>query len=632
MAITYLDVRQSEWRATAQMIGGSANITADTLFANTDSLIQKLIEDRNVNLSDGGVISLSANGQTLTFSSNLFLNINQTAAGGAPAQISLGSATVAFPANGYMLYATVNRTSSTATLTTVSSSVGLPTATYLNQDVFLIAIRDDISGGIPKVYFRNGTVVFGGQSIRLGAGSVLDQYFSVGNISDATKQIAFSTGSATTGTQLTLASIATANRTITFPDVTDTVVTLAAPQTLSNKVLATLATNVVTDSTTTGSAATLAAADITVGDVRLTNSSLISVSGIPAGTAGQQLTIQNQTGNTISINNIDSGAATADQIYTGTGAGLSMPATATFSFVYDAIAAKWNLIGVAGSSASFGIPKIDVVQTAGAISGHLFEISTPSSNISVGAVYTNSGTSVTVLNSVTTTQAGWILFTSGVGSVATSGTLTLSSGTGPSTIAYSSVQALATYTPIYTTPLYYEMEMIGAGGTGGNGGNSGTSGGGGGGGGGGYISGIISNSTIYYAISSTLTAVFQSPSYFVVLAGANGAAGVSGATAAPGGSGGTVSLSNHTGFIYMKGPDGGGSYAGNNNTGGIGGAGAGVFGGGGGGYGEVAGGGPGGGGGLGSGGGGGGGAGSGGPAGAGGLGGSGFIKLTYRYQ
>ena len=42
-------------------------------------------------------------------------------------------------------------------------------------------------------------------------------------------------------------------------------------------------TSVVTDSTTTGSATTLQTSDILDGVVRLTNSSLVSISGIPAG-------------------------------------------------------------------------------------------------------------------------------------------------------------------------------------------------------------------------------------------------------------------------------------------------------------------------------------------------------------
>jgi hypothetical protein len=52
-----------------------------------------------------------------------------------------------------------------------------------------------------------------------------------------TKRIGFSSVGNTTGTTLSLASQTSVNRTITFPDITDTVVTLASTQTLTNKTL-----------------------------------------------------------------------------------------------------------------------------------------------------------------------------------------------------------------------------------------------------------------------------------------------------------------------------------------------------------------------------------------------------------
>jgi hypothetical protein len=56
---------------------------------------------------------------------------------------------------------------------------------------------------------------------------------------DATKRIGFQSSGSTTATTLTLVAATTANRSITFPDTTDTVVTLAATQTLTNKTLTT---------------------------------------------------------------------------------------------------------------------------------------------------------------------------------------------------------------------------------------------------------------------------------------------------------------------------------------------------------------------------------------------------------
>jgi hypothetical protein len=55
--------------------------------------------------------------------------------------------------------------------------------------------------------------------------------------SDVTKKIGFQASGSTTGTTTTIAVAQTADRTITLPDVTDTLVGLAAPQTLTNKTL-----------------------------------------------------------------------------------------------------------------------------------------------------------------------------------------------------------------------------------------------------------------------------------------------------------------------------------------------------------------------------------------------------------
>lgn len=105
-----------------------------------------------------------------------------------------------------------------------------------------------------------------------------------------------------------------------------------------------------TDSTTTGSDATLAA--FSTGIVRLTNGSLVSLGGIPAGTSGQQLIIENKTGNQLSIVNEDTGATAANRIQTGTGANASMANNASFEFVYDSTSSRWQLVGGTGSGGS----------------------------------------------------------------------------------------------------------------------------------------------------------------------------------------------------------------------------------------------------------------------------------------
>ena len=138
--------------------------------------------------------------------------------------------------------------------------------------------------------------------------------------------------------------------------------TVTGPQTF-------LQTQVITDATTTGSATTLQSADILVGNVRLTNGSLVSVSGIPAGAAGQQIIVENQTGNTITINNNDAGATAANRIFTGTGGAAQMAANASFEFVYDATTTRWMLVGGTGSGSGSGSKNYLTTYTASTSSG-----------------------------------------------------------------------------------------------------------------------------------------------------------------------------------------------------------------------------------------------------------------------
>ncbi len=112
--------------------------------------------------------------------------------------------------------------------------------------------------------------------------------------------------------------------------------------------------SVTTDSTTTGSAATIQNTYVPNGVVRLTNSSLTSISGIPTATAGQYVTIENQTGNSISINNNDAGASVGNRIYTGTGANVTILANSTLEFVYDGAVDFWMLVGGVGSGSGAG--------------------------------------------------------------------------------------------------------------------------------------------------------------------------------------------------------------------------------------------------------------------------------------
>jgi microcystin-dependent protein len=346
--MTEFDIRQSVLRSALNMAGTAVNATVDTILIANDPMIGKLFEDRNIAIYGGGIIAVPAAGTSVTFSANLFLHVNSQIAGGTPTSINLGSATASFPANLTMLYAVINRVGGTAVLTAAATS--LPAVSNANQEVVLIAKRVDASDGTKRVYFRNGFTLSAGQSARLGGvGTVFANEFSVVDATDTTKAILFQASGAATTTSTTLAFTQTANRVITFPDATTTVVGTDTTQTLSNKQIQ---FSVSTDSTTTGSDATLQA--FTTGVIRLTNVSLLSVGGIPAGASGQLVIIENKTGNQVTINNEDLSDTAANRIQTGTGAPVSMPSNATFMFTYDTTAARWELTGGSGSGSGGG--------------------------------------------------------------------------------------------------------------------------------------------------------------------------------------------------------------------------------------------------------------------------------------
>lgn len=105
-----------------------------------------------------------------------------------------------------------------------------------------------------------------------------------------------------------------------------------------------------TDSTTTGAQATLGTLSTNI--VRLTNASLTSFSGIPAGVSGQLLIVENKTGNTLSVFNEDTGVTAANRILTGTSANVSMGPDSTFLFAYDATSSRWMVVGGTGNGSS----------------------------------------------------------------------------------------------------------------------------------------------------------------------------------------------------------------------------------------------------------------------------------------
>lgn len=147
------------------MVGSSSREDLQSTLGLADSEIAKLFEDRNIQLTDGGLISFL--GTSVQFTQSLKLHINSKVAGTAPTIIDLGSTTRNVSADGRMIYAVVDRTAGTATVT--DDSTILPAVTSTSQEVFLIAKRVDSPDGIKRIYFRNGSAFNEGQSARLGS-------------------------------------------------------------------------------------------------------------------------------------------------------------------------------------------------------------------------------------------------------------------------------------------------------------------------------------------------------------------------------------------------------------------------------------------------------------------------------
>lgn len=157
--------RQSRQHVVLPMLGNAVDETLDLVLSKIDAQLAKHFEDRNILLTDGGVVTFT--GTEVQFTEALNLVINQKISGAAPQVISLGSTTRALSASGKMIYAVIDRTAGTAVVTADADT--LPAAVAANQEVFLIAKRVDAGDGTQRVYWRTGMGQDAGQSIRLGS-------------------------------------------------------------------------------------------------------------------------------------------------------------------------------------------------------------------------------------------------------------------------------------------------------------------------------------------------------------------------------------------------------------------------------------------------------------------------------
>jgi len=145
--------------------GSGAREDLQTVLTTADSDAGRLYEDRNALLTDGGLITFL--GTSVQFTGSLKLSLNSRVTGGAPVVIDLGSTTRNVSADGRMIYAVINRTAGTATVT--DDAATLPSTVAANKELFLIAKRVDSADGIKRLYFRQGSALNEGGSARLGA-------------------------------------------------------------------------------------------------------------------------------------------------------------------------------------------------------------------------------------------------------------------------------------------------------------------------------------------------------------------------------------------------------------------------------------------------------------------------------
>ena len=184
--------------------------------------------------------------------------------------------------------------------------------------------------------------------------SLVDNSTSITSSVVPTNKIVFSALGLGTNVTTTIAKnpLGSSSTNHVLPLVSGVLVQEDTSQTLSNKTLQFLRQSVATNAALTGTDQTLNT--ITTGIVRLTNSSLTSLAGISAGASGQSITVENKTGNTLSLANESSSATAADRVLTGTGGTVSMLPDATFVFTYDSTSARWQLTGGSGSGTGSG--------------------------------------------------------------------------------------------------------------------------------------------------------------------------------------------------------------------------------------------------------------------------------------
>jgi hypothetical protein len=149
----------------------TANVSrtdGQTVLSSMDTLFGGILEDRSARFVGGGTITLSTNGQTLTFGERLDFVYNNAGTQQTITSIVAAAGTLTFSSNNTLAYIVLTKGSPGSAALTSNSST-LPAATT-SQEVFLLAMRRDDISGTQRIYLSDGTSILSGGTGQLGGG------------------------------------------------------------------------------------------------------------------------------------------------------------------------------------------------------------------------------------------------------------------------------------------------------------------------------------------------------------------------------------------------------------------------------------------------------------------------------